>query len=64
MRPNNLLAQIITTEDQVRELMKTVCDHGDYESCNLTEKIWNLLNQLRLRELIHIDNDKIEDSPH
>ncbi|WP_158318348.1 hypothetical protein [Anabaena sp. PCC 7108] len=57
---SNLLAQIITTEDQVRELMKTVCDHGDYESCHLTEKIWDLLNQLKLRELTHLQLD----NPH
>jgi predicted DNA-binding ribbon-helix-helix protein len=56
----DLLAQIIATEQQIRELMKSVCDHGDYKSCKLTQQVWEILDQLRTREIIYLENEQIE----
>lgn len=63
MRSSELLAQIIATEEEIRKLMKAVCDHGDYPSCCLTHEMWKLVDQLRFREITYIENDQIEDAP-
>lgn len=58
---SNFLAQIIETEEQVRNLMRSVCDFGDYQSCHLAEQIWKLVDQLRILETSHIvQNETIE----
>jgi hypothetical protein len=60
MKNSDILAQIITTEDQIRELIKTICDKGDYQSCQITTEIWGLLDKLKYRETTHIKNEQTE----
>jgi hypothetical protein len=63
MQDSDILAEIIATEDKVRELIKTICDKGDYQSCQITTQIWGLLDQLRFRETaILLQNERVDNN--